>query len=470
MGEGGDVGGLKLSPALVERRPDDDAGVIAVGGDDVAPLLPVVLLCLGAADGLGLAVPVGHIPRVVVVGYAAARHVLPYHEADAVAVFKPQVGLYLHVLAHHVESPFLGLLEIVDHSLVGGGCVDAVGPVALVERAHLEEGFVVEHHDHVAVLVAALGYLAHGGVAAHCVDGLALGEDFDLQGVEERAVGAPELGLRDVEVQSLAAHSLGRGYDGLAVLEGHSHLVAGVCATAADPHADVLVVEVGDDLKSLDVLTVYRFHPHGLPDAGGGSVPDAPRLALLLPDGLIAVCCRVEYFYREAVGAGLEGGGDVEAEGSVAAGVRAHSGAVDVHVSLPVDRAEVEFDVLALPRGGDGEAAAVPEGVVLGKGLADAREGTLDGVGHKDLAVPRGRFGIANAFDGVVPEAVEVNPGGALHLRAWVHVPREFGVYFLSPRGLYLIARRMPLSLCAGQSEQDCGSCGCHQSFYIHLL
>src|SRR3546814_15203676 len=53
-------------------------------------------------------------------------------------------GLDLDVLAQHVESRLLEEDEVAFHRLLGRRRVEPVGPPALIERAVLEDGFVVE--------------------------------------------------------------------------------------------------------------------------------------------------------------------------------------------------------------------------------------------------------------------------------------------------------------------------------------
>ena len=74
---------------------------------------------------------------------ASVGHVLPNREAHSVTVVVPAQRLDLDVLAYHVEAEPVDRLEVGAQCLVGGGGVQAVWPVALVEGAELEDGLAV---------------------------------------------------------------------------------------------------------------------------------------------------------------------------------------------------------------------------------------------------------------------------------------------------------------------------------------
>ena len=117
----------------------------------------------------------------------------------------------------------------------------------------------------------------------------------------------------------------------------------------------------------------HRLEPYCLPDTGNGGVPDAVWTLYLFATGMIAAVSGVEHAYCHCILAFcLEGGGDVEAEGSVTACVAANFDVVHPYVALPVYCAEVEHDVFPFPFGGYGESAGVPESLVTAYGLAYA--------------------------------------------------------------------------------------------------
>src|SRR5579871_1309342 len=118
------------------------------------------------------------------------------------------------------------------------------------------------------------------------------------------------------------------------------------------------------------------FQPDGLPDAGGAGVPDAlaaELLALRLPACALGVG-GIVYGNDDLLGsAGLEGVGDIEGEGGVAADVFAQLLAVDPDRRMPIHRAEVEQDAFASPGVRNLERAAIPYMFVDLFALAKAR-------------------------------------------------------------------------------------------------
>lgn len=101
--------------------------------------------------------------------FEAIGHVLPDEESQFVAPVIPTLRLYLDVFSYHVEAPFADILYLPPESFVGGGGVDSVGPVALVQRPHLEYGPVVEGEPLHAVFILQR-YLSHSGVALYFVE------------------------------------------------------------------------------------------------------------------------------------------------------------------------------------------------------------------------------------------------------------------------------------------------------------
>lgn len=56
-----------------------------------------------------------------------------------------------YMLSHHVETQALQHLEIVDHGFAARGRVETIGPVALVQRAEVEEEFAVDERPFDAI-------------------------------------------------------------------------------------------------------------------------------------------------------------------------------------------------------------------------------------------------------------------------------------------------------------------------------
>ena len=175
--------GLELSPALVEGNPYADRGGRVEVVDDLFPLLAEV--------GLRFCRPVLLLAREIVVhlplrAAVAAGHVLPYDHAEFVAVVVPACGLDLYVFAYHVVTQILGLDDVECQRLVRGGCIEAVGPPALIQRAELEYRLVVQLQADDVVGIAADREFTHGRVTFHFVYFLAVAYQAYLHVVEER--------------------------------------------------------------------------------------------------------------------------------------------------------------------------------------------------------------------------------------------------------------------------------------------
>lgn len=179
-----------------------------------------------------------------------------------------------------------------------------------------------------------------------------------------------------------------------------------------------------------------------MPEEG---VPDAARVEALLADRRVLAALRVRRVVDaddQFLGAPrLQRVRDVGAELVVTALVVGDLLAVDIHLGLPVDGAEVQLEALAvtdLPALGDREGAAVPHAVLV---ALDAGELRLDRVGHEDLLVEllADRWLVTGLRRGELPLAVEVLPGVPGELRARVlgvgvlraHLVRPLGAQFV---------------------------------------
>ena len=105
------------------------------------------------------------------------------------------------MLADHVVTHFLRLLDIELQGLVARGCVETVRPPSLVKRSVLEQVLAVEGHPFVLVrgLVLLCGDGSHGRVSLDLVDDLFVSCDSDAQTIEIRAVRRPCLHFRYVQ-------------------------------------------------------------------------------------------------------------------------------------------------------------------------------------------------------------------------------------------------------------------------------
>ena len=127
------LSGLELSPTLVERCPHDDARIVVMLCNHIFPLVLEGIFSNRRQRTISF-VPLTFQP-ISLATHLNAGHILPHEHAEAVAVVVPTCRFDLHVLTNGVESPRLRLLDVEAKGLIGGSSVDAVGPVALVQRA-----------------------------------------------------------------------------------------------------------------------------------------------------------------------------------------------------------------------------------------------------------------------------------------------------------------------------------------------
>ena len=145
-------GRVELPPALVEGHPGANAHRIAQGGHQLAQLGGelfagglVFALEAFVAFILHMDAKIGQRHGDAVAGIGcAAGHILPHQHAQPVAVIVPARGFCLDVLAQHVEAERLGALDVRAQRLVGGGGVQAVRPIALIEQPALKIRLAVE--------------------------------------------------------------------------------------------------------------------------------------------------------------------------------------------------------------------------------------------------------------------------------------------------------------------------------------
>ena len=64
------------------------------------------------------------------------------------------------MLADHIESEFLGLFYIPDHSLLRRSGIKSVRPPALVERTKLKKRLVIQGNTIISVIGPDLGNLS----------------------------------------------------------------------------------------------------------------------------------------------------------------------------------------------------------------------------------------------------------------------------------------------------------------------
>ena len=366
---------VELVPALVERHPRDDRRVGAVLDDDRRQLAAE----LGPAERRRW--PAG--------GDRQVRHVLPDEDAEPVGPVVPAVGLGLHVLADHVVAEPLGRGDVKPQRGVGRGGVQAVGPVALVERAGLEHEPAVQQDPGDSV-DAADRDRAHPEVAADRVE-------HRRAPLPPVPVTVPSVSRRPYRNGLDGDHSRGWAIRSSSALPSRPVAVATRCVPA---YAWALSTSPARDGPLAAIVSRPRvrsgvswrpemccggdgLEPHGLPDPARGGVEDPGRDPRhLLADRLVGGADRVDVADLELVRAvRAQQAGDVERERGVVPAVGAGQAVVDVHPGAPADSPEVEQHAPAAPPARDREEPAVPAARVA---ALDSRQRRLDRERHED--------------------------------------------------------------------------------------
>jgi len=238
-----------------------------------------------------------------------------------------------------------------------------------------------------------------------------------------RVFRRPKAGVFDRHGDLPSAGKAGGMHHLAPVANGHFQRASGEQRRRDGLDGDRPGVHIRGDFQARDMDGMNRLQPHRLPDAAGGGVPDATRLAHLLADGLCAGVGGVPDRHDQLILAvGPDIIRDIETKGVIAAAVVAHLPAIDQHGRVEIHRAEMEQDAPPLPLGRQRKGAPIPEAVVFTDRAADTGQGRFDRERHQDALLevgPRRHL----AGDRQVPEAVEVEPVFPHHLR-----PRIFGV------------------------------------------
>ena len=186
----------------------------------------------------------------------------------------------------------------------------------------------------------------------------------DIQIIEGGIGGGPELGRSNGEDHGLTndGRALGHGLSAEAEVDGDLCTLLAIGDLGED--AELALVHIGCDAQAGDILMFHGFHPHGLPDTRNGIVPGGGAVQAgcqtLLAHGLIAGIGLVHDLHDKGVGALDEFVGDIDGEGTEAAGMGSSLLTIDVNGGVVVHGTEVQDDVLTLPVGGNGELTRIP--------------------------------------------------------------------------------------------------------------
>ena len=395
-------------PLFVHGCPDYDAGMVAVANNLLGPLGGEVTCHLGV---VGI-----HTPR---------RSLAPSDVTQFVSPIVETLFEDLLVQAGTVEAGSHRKLDVATERLVGGSRPDTVGIETLVEYQTLVEGFVVE-----ICLVAAAMELAHADIRGYLIHDVTL-RIAHLVGevVKEGTLGAPQLGCLDGQNEcggiggngALGSYHLGT------VLEGYGYGAA-VLSIEVGVYDDLLLVDIGNDLRILQSLGINGFHPNGLPDACGTGVHtfELTLTDVLLACGLLGGAgIGVGMNHKVVCLAVLQETGDIDGKACAAAKVTTGQTSVHIYLGVVIDSLEVEHDVTSCPSCRHLNLTVIPD-VVDEVGIFYTRKLALGGKGNGNLSVEAfalvkpSFYSGADKIEGVAPLAVQVDPVLTLELGTWI--------------------------------------------------
>ena len=175
------VGAAGLALVLVKNIPHDDGGAIPMVCHQRAQFRDELQRIDRRRVG---------IARVGIAG----RHILPDHQPQSVGPIIPALAFHFFVFANRVISQGFYFLEIEFQRVVCGRSINPIGPVALVQRPHAENGLVVEI-DSWDARGDVCGNFSHPEIAGHSVICHASLDDRYLEVIEKWIVGSPEVGI-----------------------------------------------------------------------------------------------------------------------------------------------------------------------------------------------------------------------------------------------------------------------------------
>ena len=103
------------------------------------------------------------------------------------------------MLADHVESEVLCLLDVEFESFISGCGIKSVRPPALVKGSKLEQALAVKPHELGVAILPVCSDLTHGCIRSDLVYDLAIPENLDIKAIEIRRIRRPEFWIPDIE-------------------------------------------------------------------------------------------------------------------------------------------------------------------------------------------------------------------------------------------------------------------------------
>ena len=398
------------APGFVQRRPGNQRRVVAVALYQFGPLRDKV-----AAS------------HFIIYIETPAGTLAPSEVAQLISPIVVTLFKTLLVQAGTIEAHSLRHLYIFLQGSVGGRCPDAVGVIALVKHQALIVGLIIK----VEVAVGQM-HLAHTSIRQHLVNYLAILHHLILHAIEEGVLGAPQFhtlyGQHHHRV--VATHHTLFDHHLVAIINTYNELIGGVLAIKLRAYHKLLLVDVGGSKHALQAFFINGLHPYRLPDARNTGVHTSVRTQLwaLFAARLHTAAQVVVYLYHEVVRlSGFYIAGNVATERRPRTVMQTHQLAINIDVSLIVDRAKVQQHLLALPCSRNVERALIPY-TVNKVGVMNARQRALGAEGNRNFSIEA--LGVVPAFlltrlakiETVRPCAVEVHP--LFTFKLWARILR----------------------------------------------
>lgn len=340
------------------------------------------------------------------------------------------------MLSEHIKAEALHLGDIEYHRFVVGRSKTAVAPIALIEQAALEIGLVIEHKARQTLLILADAELSHAEIALDSIDSFAVFLHGEYKVIESRALGAPEFrighGKMRVELHLAGIYLL--------AAERNLSLYRAAVKSLAGAGDDYLArVDIGGQAHAGDMALSHGLKPHGLPDSGGSGIPEADGFENLFAAVLPALVGRVIDLDNKFVFAVDKFVGYIKRERAIAAGMSADGDAVDKHLALPIDSAEMQNAALIIKAAVESEPLSVPKALVWLKRALNAGKLALDGERQDYLAAEIFRAGVARRGYLIIALAVEAHPILAHKLRAGILRKRTVSVHIVKESGFQIV-------------------------------
>ncbi|CDD29367.1 unknown [Firmicutes bacterium CAG:94] len=382
---------------LVAHAPHHDAGMVPVGANHLlqraqAAFLKLCLVLL--ADGVGAGGPVALLLGAACAPEAVLR---PEQHALAVALLGEHRVVGVVGAPDEVHAAVLNELHIPGNTGVGDGVGPArvvlvdVGPVDFIGLPVKEEALFGRKGEppHAEGCLLALGLLA-------------LHREGGLHGVELRALGAPQVGGKHLQLLG-DGFLFPRGGFPAGLRLGHRFpLVLHHGRKPEGPFLGGEVLHLGLHLHQRPLPgglgrghpDALPGHPHRVGDKQAHVPVDAAVEHVLPGPGRLAGIPQVVHPHEHQVLPGAQQLGHIHRKGGVAALVAAGQLAVDVDLRRLESRLELQGHPLAKP--GLGQEKGLPVAAVAHIELALHKVGDAKGVGQADVrpgAVVKGRGG-----------------------------------------------------------------------------